>query len=281
MVKQLIARSKHAKNILKVLLLFLIASGIAFSIEYPDTKDGIRTEGRIVEKKMKPEGGGPLGDPYEIIIEYKIHDQLYRFSTSRAVWDTFGTLNTIGATVPVVHTQDGKGRIDGFNYLYPFTAMLLVIDVIAVIAMIAVFLIPGARYETSAARARQYRVSKRTPQNNRSDNRSLLIRRLDSLFLFDALLLIMIFFGVYYRMVWISIMGILGAFIAGVSFGWMLKCPHCGKSLAKDLKNITPGIGGGTNWLVVRDYLSKGVPVVCSHCGRPLDNGAKSQGASE
>ncbi|MFV2068974.1 MAG: hypothetical protein ACC645_18565 [Pirellulales bacterium] len=264
------ARTKQVENILKLLFLLLIVSGIAFSIEYVETKDGIRTEGRIVEKKRKPDGGGPLGDPYEIIIEYEAHDQTSRFSTSRAIWDNLGTLNTIGSTVPVVYLEDGKGHIDRFYYLYPVTATILVVTVIGIAAMIAVCFIHGSRFEMAAARARQYQETKRTPQKNRSYNRRLLIRKLDSLFLFTAFFFLMVFFGFYYRSAWIGILGILGALMVGVSFGRMLKCPHCGKSLAKDLKNITPIIGGRTNWLIVRDYLSKDIPVVCSNCRRPI-----------
>ena len=267
------ARAKHVKNILRVVLLLLVAAGIAFTIEHSRIQDGAETTGRIVAKHRKPHGGGPFGDPYEIVIAYQAHGQRKRLTTSRAVWDMSGTLNTIGATVPVWYLDDGKASINRFNYLYPITTTLLGLTIIgAISALFALLVIPQSRYEAYSSRLRRYQEAKNRPHQCLSANRRLLLSRLHLLLLMFGGALGLVAIGILRSSVWLLIAAFLGVILCVFARRWMLVCPHCGASLVEDLKEIEPRISTGTNWLIVRDYLAKGVPVICRSCGRSLDD---------
>lgn len=265
-------RTKHFKNILRLVLLLLIVSGIAFAIEYSQTLNGTEAMGRIVEKNRKPQGGGPYGDAYEIVIEYQAYGQLKRFSTSRAVWDTWGVLNTIGATIPVLYLKEGKVFINRFVYLYPFSAILLSLTTIGIGVLIVLLVIPRSRIETASSRVRQYQQAKNSPHQYLSPNRRLLLSGMNRLLLMFGGVLGLLVIGVIRSSAWLVIASFVGVILLRLAFRPVLVCPHCGASLIEDLKEIIPRIVSRTNWLMVRDYLAKGVPLTCRNCGRSLDD---------
>ena len=129
------ARSTRTKNILRVLLLLLVASGISFVVERARIHNGAETIGRIVAKRRVPHPVGPTGDPYEIVIEYEANGRATRFSTRRSVWDALGPLDRMGQTVPVWYLPDGRAYIKGFVYLYPVTATLLAMMGIGLVSL--------------------------------------------------------------------------------------------------------------------------------------------------
>jgi len=266
------ARSKHVKNLLRSITLLLTIAGIAFATEYYQILDGEKVDGRIIEKQRKTNGGGPYGDAYEIIIEYQVNGQLSRFTTSRAVWDTWGTLNTIGATVPVLYLKDGKAFIDRFSYLYPFTATLLGISIAAIAALLWLLVIPQSRIETASSRVKRYRNAKNSTHQRLSSNRRQLLKRLNLWLLVAGGILGLLVIGILRSSLWIVIFSFVAFVLLRLAMGRILVCPYCGASLTKDLQEIEPRVVSRTNWLVVRDYLAKGVPVTCRNCGRSLDD---------
>lgn len=267
------ARARHVKNILRVVLLLLVATGIAFTIEYSRIRDGTETTGRIVAKHRKPHGGGPFGDPYEIVIEYRAPGQHKRFATSRAIWDMSGKLNSIGATVPVWYLDDGRASINRFSYLYPITLTLLGLTTIgAISALFVPLVIPQSHHDVFSSRVRRYQDAKNRPHQHLSANRKLLLSRLHRLLLMLGGALGLIAIGILRSSVWSLIAALVGVILWLFAIRRMLVCPHCGASLVEALKEIEPRITTRTNWLIVRDYLAKGVPVICRSCGRSLDD---------
>ena len=253
--------------------MLLIISGIAFAVEYSRIQDGTRVEGRIVEKHRKASGGGPLGDAYEIVIEYQAVGEARRFATSRAVWDAWGSLDSVGATVPLRYLQDGRAFIDRFTYLYPFTAMLLMIAAIAAAVLLWLFVVPQSRIEAASVRAKRYRDLDKSPQKRPGLNRGLLLKRLHLWLLLSGGIGVLLVIGVLIPSPLLVIACIVAIVLLWSGVGRVLVCPFCGASLKQDLQDIEPRIGSGrTNWLIVRDYLAKGVAVSCSHCGRSLDD---------
>jgi len=140
-----------------VVLLLLVAAGVAFMIEKPLVQNDVEAIGHIIAKHRRPHMVGPTCDPYEIVIEYQVNGQRKRLVTSRAVWDGWWNvhLNTIGAAVPMWYLQDGQAFINRFNYLYPVTTILLTIVGIGLVSTLFVFLIPQSRLENAASRVRQ------------------------------------------------------------------------------------------------------------------------------
>jgi len=266
------ARSKHLKNLLRLITLLITIAGITLAIEYYQIRDGERVDGRIIEKHRKAKGGGPYGDAYEIIIEYPAYGQLRRFTTSRAVWDTWGALNTIGATVPVLYLKDGKAFIDRFIYLYPFTAILLGLSITAIAALLWLLVIPQSRIETASSRVKRYRNAKSGTHKHLSPNRRLLLKRLNLWLLMAGGILGLLVIGILRSSPWLVIFSFVALVLLRFAMRWILVCPNCGAPLTKDLQEIGPRIVSRTNWLVVRDYLAKGVPVTCRNCGRSLDD---------
>ncbi len=266
------ARSKHVKNLLRLIALLLTTAGIVLAIEYYQVRDGEKVDGRIIEKHRKTQGGGPYGDAYEIIIEYQAYGQLRRFTTSRAVWDTWGALNTIGATVSVLYLKDGKAFIDRFNYLYPFTATLLGISIAAIAGLLLLLVIPQSRIETASSQVKRYRNAKNSTHQRLSSNRRLLLKRLNLWLLMAGGMLGLLVVGILRSSPWIVISSFVTFVLLRYAMRWILVCPNCGASLTKDLQEIEPRVVSRTNWLVVRDYLAKGVPVTCRNCGRSLDD---------
>ena len=255
-----------------MVFLLLVAAGIAFSIEYSRIQVGAEATGHIVAKLREPGQVGPTSDPFKIVIEYQTRGQRKRLVTSRAVWDMWGELNTIGATVPVWYLDDGRAYINRFNYLYPFTATLLSIAGIGLVTVFFLSFIPQTRYEAASSRAKQYQQAKRRHRPLSSNRRMLLGRVHRLLFLFVAILGLALI-GILRSSAWIYIAAVAGAILWIFIIKRALVCPHCGASLVKDLKALDPSIvRGKTNWLTVRDYLAKGVPVTCSHCGHSLDD---------
>jgi len=256
------------------MLMLLVGSGIALAIEYSHVLGATEAMGRIVAKHRKPHGGGPTGDPYEIVIEYQAHGQRIRFVTSRAVWDRWsGALNTIGATVPMLYLNNGKAFINRFSYLYPITTALLALAGIGGIsALLVLLVIPRSRIEAASSRARRYQQTKSSPHPHLSPNRRLLLRRLHGLLLMFGGVLGLVVIGVLRSSVWFFIAALVGVILWFFAMRRMLVCPRCGASLIEDLKEIVPRITFGTNWLMVRDYLAKGVPLTCRNCGRSLDD---------
>jgi len=266
------ARSKHFKNILKVVFLLLVAAGIAFTIEYSRIQAGAEATGHIVAKHWKQGLVGPTSDHYEIVIEYQARGQRHRLIASRAVWDMWGELNTIGATVPVWYTDDGRAFIKRFNYLYPFTATLLGIAAIGLVTVLFLPFISQTRYEAASSRAKQYQQAKRR-HRPLSPNRRMLLGRVHRLLFLLVAILGLALIGILRSSLWIYIAAIAAAILWSFIIKRALACPHCGASLAKDLKELDPSVvRAKTNWLIVRDYLAKGVPVTCSHCGHSLDD---------
>jgi len=266
------ARSKHVKNLLRLITLLLTIAGVALAIEYSQIRDGAKVDGRIIEKHRKTQGGGPYGDAYEIIIEYQAYGQLRRFTTSRAVWDTWGTLNTIGATVPVLYLKDGKAFVDRFSYLYPFTAILLVLSTTAIAALLWILVISKPRIETASSRIKRYRDVKNSRHQCLSSNRRLLLKRLNLWLLVAGGILGLLVIGILRSSLWLVIFSFVAFVLLRLAMGRILVCPYCGASLTKDLQEIEPRVVSRTNWLVVRDYLAKGIPVTCRNCGRSLDD---------
>jgi len=252
-------------------LVLLVSAGISFTIEHLQIQHGTETAGHIIAKHGRPYGGG-LGDLYEIEIEYQAHGQRKHFRSVRALGDT-RKFNVIGTAVPVLHLDNGKAFINGFIYLYPITATLLVLTAIAGVSTLFVLLfIPQSRFEAAAARARQYQQAKRSPRQRLSANRRLLLSRLHRWLFFSGGMLAIVVMGFLRTSAWIVLVALAGAALSTLIMRRMLVCPHCGASLANDLKELEPSVvRGRTNWLTVRDYLAKGVPVTCSHCGRSLD----------
>lgn len=252
-------------------MLFVIA-GISLVVEYYQIQDGTKVDGRIIEKQRKAHGGGPYGDAYEIIVEYQSSGQLRRFTTSRAVWDTWGSLNTIGATVPVLYLKDGKVFIDRVGYLYPYTATFLGISLMAIAALFWILVIPASRIETVSLRTKRYRDIKKSQRQSPGSCRRLLLKRLNLWLLVAGGLLVSMVIGILQSSPWIAIYSIVAIVLLRLVMGRILVCPCCGASIVKDLKEIEPSLVSRTNWLVVRDHLAKGVPVTCSSCGSSLDD---------
>lgn len=266
------ARTKHLKNILRLVVLLLVVSGIAFAVEYSQALDGAEVSGRIVEKHRKSRGGGPTGDGYDIVIEYPAHEQIRRFTTSRAVWDMWGALNTVGASVPVLYLEDGRAFVNRFSYLYPFTTILLCLTAIGAATFLVLLVIPRSRLDTAYSRIRQYQQAKNNPHPRLSPSRRFLLGRLNRLLLMFGGAIGLVAIGAFRSSAWLLIAGFAGVILLSLAVGRILVCPHCGASLARDLKEIVPRITYGTNWLMVRDYLAKGVPLTCRSCGRSLDD---------
>ena len=129
------ARRSQIRNLLRVLLLLLVASAISFAVEWSRVHDGAEATGRIVAKRRVPHLVAPTGDSYEIIIEYQVNGHTRRFATPRAVWGSLGKLNTVGESVPVWYLPDGRAYLKGFVYLYPVTASLLALFGIGLISL--------------------------------------------------------------------------------------------------------------------------------------------------
>jgi len=267
------ARAKHTRNILVVVFLVLLAAGVAFVIEKSFVQNGVEAIGHIIAKRRIPHAVGSTSDPYEIIIEYQVNDQRKRLVTSRAVWDSWGkvTLNTIGATVPVWHLDNGQAFIDRFNYLYPITATLLGLTGIGLVGTLFVFLIPQSRYERAGSRVRRYQHTKKTPYHRISNNRKLLLKRMHQLFIVLGAIVVLAVIGILRESAWLYITVIAGVILLAFAGRRALVCPHCGASLKKDLQKLDPLLGR-TNWMIVRDNLAKGVAVICSKCGCSLDD---------
>lgn len=267
------ARSKQIKTVLRLITLLLTISGISFVIEYAQIRDGAKVNGLIIEKHRKASGGGPLADAYEIAIEYQAYGEIRRFTTSRAVWDIWGSLNIIGTKVPILYLKDGNAFIDRFTYLHPFTAMLLVFSTIATVALLWLFVVPQSRIEAASVRAKQYRNLKNGPQKRLSPNRRLLLKRLHLWLIMIGGIAVLLVIGVLIPSPWLVISSFAAIILLWSSIHRILVCPYCGASLKEDLRGIEPRVvSRRTNWLIVRDYLAKGVAVICSNCGHSLDN---------
>lgn len=250
----------------------LVAAGISFTIEYSRIHPGTEATGYIVARHQTPGLVGPTADSYEIVIAYQAHGKHQQFVTSRAVWDSLGELNTIGATVPVWYLDDGRAFINRFSYLYSITSIFLILATIGLVSTFFLLFIPKSRYETASLRVKQYQQAKRR-HRPLSPNRRMLLSRMHRLFFLFAADLGLTLIGILRESTWLYIASFVGAiFWVFIMKRWLV-CPHCGKSLAKDLKELEPRVvRNGTNWLIVRDYLAKGVPITCSQCGHSLDD---------
>ncbi len=265
-------RLNHLRNgSFAVVFLFLVAAGVAFMIEKQQVQNGAEAIGHIIAKRRIPHMVGPTSDPYEIIIEYQVNGQRKRIVTPRAVWDSWGTLNNIGATVPVWYLPDGRAFIDHFNYLYPFTTTLLVFAAMGLMASLYLFFIARSRLEKVLSRTGQYQRTRKIPHRRLSQNRKHLLGRIHRLLVLLGLVLLLAVIGVLRESAWLYLIAIAGVLVWLVAMKKALVCPHCGASLTKDLKELDPLLGR-TNWLIVRDNLAKGVAIICSHCGRSLDD---------
>lgn len=263
------ARARFTRNTIRVVFLLLIAAAVAFVVEKHRLQNSVQATGHIIAKRRVPYAG-PTGDRYEIVIEYEAEGQRRSFATQRAVWDIWGTLDTIGAAVPVRHLNDEEAEIDRFNYLYPVTTTILGIAGIGLFCILLLLVIPQSRLEEVDSRQRQYRQLRNRPPKRIGDNRRRLLRRMHMFLAVVALLLVMAGIGIVRRSAWLYITSGGGLVLLAIALQRLLVCPHCGASLNKDLKELDPSLGG-TNWLIVRDNLAKGVPVTCSECGHSLD----------
>ncbi len=266
------ARSRHFKNILMLIVLLIIAAGITFSVERSQLRDGIRVDGRIVDIHRKASGGGPTRDAYEIVIEYPVDGQPRRFTTSRVVWDSWGTFNTVGATVPVLYLKNGEAFINRFAYLYPFSTMLLGVLAAATGALVWLLVIPRSRIEAVALRRKRYKHIKTGARWRLAPNRRQLLRRLDLWLLMNTGLMVLVAIGVLQSFVWLVILSFAAAVLIHFLMRRILVCPHCGASLMKDLREIEPRLVSKTNWLTVRGLLAKGAPLTCRNCAHSLDD---------
>lgn len=125
-------------NLLRILVLLLVAAAISFAVEWSRIHDGAEATGRIVAKRRIPHPVGPTGDPYEIIIEYQANGHKRRFATTRAVWDSLGKLNTEGESVSVWYLPDGRACLHSFVYLYPVTTSFLLLFGVGLVSLRAI-----------------------------------------------------------------------------------------------------------------------------------------------
>ena len=273
---ELDARSKHVRNALLVVLALIIASGGVFIYEYlsKSSGNGVAVEGTITEKHRKPHGGLPWGDPYEIVIEFQINGHSRQFTTSRAVWDTWGEMNRVGGHVRLLILADGRTYIDKFNYLYPVTTTLLVLSAIGLLATLWILVILESNYSVAAKRREQYRRARSAPARPLSANRRQLLRHMHNWFAMLAGIMVLFSVGITkHNLWWLALGGLVLVFPLALWPRKKFVCPHCGASMVNELRNMVPNITGRrTNWLTVRDYLAKGVGVTCQKCGRSLDD---------
>ncbi len=257
---------------LSVLLVLALATVGAFFYEYQQSGGGVRSDGLIVERNLRPDGGGPLGDRYEIVVEYQVGDGVRRLSTSRPVWDAWGKMDTIGAPVSVLYLADGRAFVDNFAYLYPFTTVFLVLSAIAIVAFIWVRSFGRSRLAANIARTDRFRQARKRPGKRLSEHRRQLLSRLNWWLVVIAVVVVSGVIGFLGPYVWLAIASIGAIVVLLVALKSLLACPHCGASLQADLRDMVPHVGHKTNWLMVQNYLAKGVEITCRSCGSSLDD---------
>jgi len=257
---------------LRILLILVLVTAGAFFYEYQQSRGGFRSDGLIVERNRRPDGGGPFGDAYEIVIEYQAGDNVRRLSTSRPVWDSWGKMDAIGARVSVLYLADGRAFVDNFAYLYPFTTMFLVLSAIATVALIWMRSFGRSRLEANLARTDRYRQARKGSGKRLSRNRRQLLSRLNWWLVMAAVLIVSGVIGIMGPYVWLAIASFGAIFILSMALKNLLACPHCGASLKAELRDMAPHVGHKANWLMVQNYLAKGVEVTCRSCGRNLDS---------
>ncbi|GMQ76837.1 MAG: hypothetical protein BMS9Abin01_2134 [Gammaproteobacteria bacterium] len=262
---------QHFGPALRVLLILVLVTVGAFSYEYQQSRGGFRADGLIVERNRRPDGGGPFGDAYEIVIEYRVGDNVRRLSTSRPVWDSWGKMDTIGARVSVLYLDDGRAFVDTFAYLYPLTTMFLVLSTIATVALIWMRSFGRSRLKANTARADRFRQARKRPGKRLSKHRRQLLSRLNRWLVMAAVVIVLGIIGILGPNVWIVIASVGAIVILSVMLKNVLACPHCGASLKAELRDMVPHVGHKTNWLMVQNYLAKGVEITCRSCGSNLD----------
>ena len=262
---------KLQRNVIRAVFVLLFAAVIVFFIERPLVENGTETSGYIVSKHRIPHIVAPTSDSYEIVIEYQVNGKVKRLVSSRAVWDTWGAFNTIGATVPVLYLNDGKAYINRFNYLYPITTSLLIISVLALLSTVLFLFMPQSRIKKIERQVNELKQAKNTTCRQLSPNRRHLLMHLHLLLFLAGVILLLAGIGIYLESPGLYITAIAGVVLWLVILKKTLVCPHCGASLKEDLQELDP-LSGKTNWLIVRDNLARGLPVICSKCDRSLDD---------
>ncbi len=262
---------QHFGAALRVLLILVLVTVGAFFYEYEQTTGGFRTDGLIVERNRRPDGGGPFGDAYEIVIEYQMGGNVRRLSTTRPVWDSWGKMDTIGARVSVLYLADGRALVDTFAYLYPLTMMFLVLSAIATGALIWMRSFGRSQLEGNVARADRFRQARKRPGKRLSKHRRQLLSRLNWWLVMAAVVIVFGIIGLLGPYIWLALASFGAIVILSVTLKSLLACPHCGASLKADLRDMVPHVGHKTNWLMVQNYLAKGVEITCRSCGGNLD----------
>jgi len=262
---------QHFGTVLRVLLILVLVTVGAFFYEYEQTTSGFRTDGVIVERNRRPDRVGPLADSYEIVIEYRAGGDVRRLSTSRPVWDAWGKMDTIGTRVPVLYLADDRAFVDTFAYLYPLTTMFLVLSAIATGALIWMRSFGRSKLKANVARTDRFRQARKRPGKRLSEHRRQLLSRLNWWLVVAAVVIVLGIIGLMGPYVWLAIASFGAIVILSVTLKNLLACPHCGASLKADLKDMVPHVGNKTNWLMVQNYLAKGVAITCRSCGGNLD----------
>jgi len=264
---------KTLKKILIFSGLLILVSAISFLYEYSQIQDikNVETTGVIIDKIRNKDGMGRWGDPYKIVIEYNINGNKQKFSTSRAVWHTFGDLDTIGNKVPLLYLSDGRILINKFTYLYPVTTTFLGLAFISLLSLLGAFLVPRSRFRKAENRKKQYLKLAQKRDKKLSLNRKSLLNRLHGWFAFIVLTAGLFALAIIIKLPWLGILSLVSAILLVLLLRKILVCPHCGNTLIQELRELEPNITNRTNWLVVRDYLAKGVPVQCQSCKKSLD----------
>jgi len=265
------AKQHFGATPLRVLLVLVLVTVGAFSYEYQQSSGGFRTNGLIVERNRRPDGGGPFGDAYEIVVEYQVGDNVRRLSTSRPVWDSWGKMDTIGARVSVLYLADGRAFVDTFAYLYPLTTMFLALSTIAIVALIWMRSFGRSRLQANLARTDRFRQARKSPGKRLSKHRRQLLSRLNWWLIMVAAAIVLGAIGILGPNVWLVTASFGAVVILLVTLKTLLACPHCSASLKADLRDMVPHVGHKTNWLMVQNYLAKGVEITCRSCGGNLD----------
>lgn len=231
---QMTARTPPVTNMLRMVLLLRVVSGIAFAVAHARIQDLTGTPGRIVARSRRRYGRGLLGRRYKVVIECQVHGQTKRFTTSPVIWDislaprypcgtcmpaerSFGGWTTF---TPFRRTRSEWRSSDGSR---PFLCGLVLISV------------PGLRHEALSSQTRGSEKARNRSHRNLGAKRKLRLNRLHRLLLRLAAMLGFVALGVVRRSVWMLIIALSGVVPWRFAAKRVLACPvicrNCGRSL--------------------------------------------------